>query len=194
MKGYHLNILAALLIGSVAAQAQNNRSADGIYHKADDFKNQKVAEQLGTGDKLQTNSFFGGSQVKVVRDGKRNTLAKNDLFGCRENGKDYRFYKNGEYQIADTAGFYLYKRNEFAAGRKGQVPQPVYYFSKSAISPLLKLTIGNLNKEYQEETNFRYALMDYFKTDAQLANYDAQLKTYQLKYIYAQHSKSAMAK
>ena len=195
MKGYTIYFLALLLLGSASVYGQTKQLADGIYLKAGDFKNQQVSEELnGSSDRLQTNSFFGGKSVKVIRNGKTNILAKDEVFGYRLKGKDYRFYKNGAYQIADTAGFYLYKRTELTAGRKNQVPQPVYYFSKTASSPLLKLTIGNLNSEYQQQTDFRYALTDFFKSDAQLTSYDPRLKTYQLKYIYAQHHKTALSK
>ena len=194
MKRYSIPILALLLTGSFSLKAQSSKSADGLYLKPEDFKNQDVKERLAPGDRLQINSFFGGSDIKLVRKGQNTTFAKSDLFGYRFKGKDYRFFKDGEYEIADTVGFYLYKRKELTAGRKGQVPQTVYYFSKSAESELVRLTIGNLNKAYQEQDKFRYALMDFFKTDAQLTSYDPQLKMYQLKYIYSQHAKSMLSK
>jgi hypothetical protein len=102
--------------------------------------------------------------------------------GSREFGRE-------KYRIIDTAGFYLYSCNKLVQGEKIARPQLVYYFSVDGSTPVLELTMENLEKAFAGNARFRYLLEEEFRSDKQLMAYDQLLKTYKLKYIYSQSLK-----
>jgi hypothetical protein len=102
------------------------------------------------------------------------------------NGQEYRQVGNRKYEIVDTAGFYLYSYNMLVQGEKIARPETVYFFSVDKDSPVLQLTMENLEKAFASNPKFRYSLEASFHGDRQLMTYDKAIKMYKIKYLYSQ--------
>lgn len=98
--------------------------------------------------------------------------------------KSYRFYNHSDYEIVDTASFYIYYQYKEVTTGKGLVKTDVYYFSLNNHDAIIPLTINNLKLAFPGNDKFHYALDAYFKSDEDLLAYDYFLKVYKLKYIY----------
>lgn len=92
------------------------------------------------------------------------------------------------YTILDSTGFPLYSINKLVQGEKIARPQTVYYFRVDAQGPLQELTLQNLEAAFAANSRFRYALEAQFRSDKDLAAYDAYLKTYKVEYLFLQAS------
>jgi hypothetical protein len=124
--------------------------------------------------------------------GEKQGFDKNKADSYRNrDGKMYRFFGNGEYQILDTAYFYLYYRYEQVEKLKGKslVKTDEYFFSRNAESPIQLLTAENLKRAFPDNLSFHYAIDAEFKRDQDLIGYDTYYKGYKLKYIYNQSLK-----
>jgi len=184
-----LNIAVALIICLFTVKASSEELPDGIYTSATDFINRKMNYQLNADhrkDKLYINEFLNGAYIKIIAEGKERKLLKKDAFGYRYAQQDYRFYKNNEYKIVDTAGFYLYTHRELVQSVKGYELHNIYYFSKTASAPILPLTLKNMEAVYPQNTKLRYLIEGQFSTDTALSQFDTVLNTYKIKYIYLQ--------
>ena len=109
------------------------------------------------------------------------------------NGQGYREVGKRKYVIVDTAGFYLYSYNMLVQGEKIARPETVYFFSVDKESPVLELTMDNLEKAFASNPKFRYSLEASFHgaastvaRDKQLIVYDKAIKMYKIKYLYSQ--------
>ncbi len=99
-----------------------------------------------------------------------------------------RIYHKEKFQVVDTTAFYLYTQNKnvVPAGGKGMYRTDLYFFSTTADSPILPLTIENLKSAYPDKSAFHYALDAYFNSDKQLMAYDVYAKMYKLKFLFLQ--------
>jgi hypothetical protein len=111
------------------------------------------------------------------------------MYGGPAKTQDYRKVGREKFRIIDTAGFYLYSLNKLVQGEKIARPETVYYFSVDSGSPVLELTMENLEKAFAGNARFRYSLEEEFHGDKHLMAYDKFLKTYKIKYLYSQASK-----
>jgi hypothetical protein len=102
------------------------------------------------------------------------------------NAQQYRETGKRKYEIVDTAGFYLYSYNMLVQGEKIARPETVYFFSVDRESPVLQLTMDNLEKAFASNPKFRYSLEAQFHGDRQLMAYDKATKMYKIKYLYSQ--------
>lgn len=100
--------------------------------------------------------------------------------------QEYRKVGREKFRVIDTTGFYLYSLNKLVQGEKIARPETVYYFSVDSGSPVLELTMDNLEKAFAGNAKFRYSLEEEFHGDRQLMAYDKLLKTYKIKYLYGQ--------
>jgi hypothetical protein len=107
------------------------------------------------------------------------------------DGKIYRLYGKGEYQVLDTAYFCLYYRYEQVEKLKGKSLEKTdeYFFSRNAESPIQLLTAENLKKTFPDNLAFHYAIDAHFRSDQDLIAYDPYYKGYKLKYLYNQSLK-----
>ncbi len=109
---------------------------------------------------------------------------------CHErSGQPYRLLVKSHYLILDTAHFYLYSYNKLVQGDKIARPTTCYYFSLDAASPVLPLTIANLEKVFSRDADFCYKLHTDFRSDKDLITWIPSLKTYKIKYAYGQSYK-----
>lgn len=108
------------------------------------------------------------------------------LYSAAAKAQEYHKVDREKFRIIDTAGFYLYSLNKLVQGEKIARPETVYYFSIDRQSPVLELTMENLEKAFAGNARFRYSLEEEFRGDRQLMAYDKLLKTYKIKYLYSQ--------
>jgi hypothetical protein len=102
------------------------------------------------------------------------------------NGQEYRQVGKRKYTIVDTSGFYLYSCNMLVQGEKIARPATVFFFSVDRESPVLQLTMDNLEKAFADNPKFRYSLEASFHDDKQLTTYDKAINMYKIKYLYSQ--------
>lgn len=182
-----LLISAIMGIHSISSTAQGEQGKTGVYLTEKDYKSHKLSYTLAKGDKLQLNEFLGGQNIDLFYQGRKVKLAKESIFGYRDNGKDFRLYHNDAYRIIDTAGFLLYGREKLTQQGKGYTHTEQYFYSLNTAKPLVQLTIQNLCNSFPDKPGFRYSIEGSFKKDADLVNYDRLSKQYKIKYLYFQH-------
>lgn len=162
----------------------------GLYLTSEDYNNRKLSFETdgSNGNSIKLNSFFESGKVVVTYNGKREVLSKNEVFGYRYNGQDYRYFNNTAYKILDTKDFYIYSAPKLVQEGKGQKPVEVYYYSSTNKSAVEPLSIKNLQNTYAENAKFRYMIAAEFSSDNALVQYDAAIKEYKVKYIFEQSS------
>ncbi len=193
MKKFKLPVIIIIMtlgfIKNSPAQTQSN----GLYLTYSDFKNHKLSYGFDSNEprnnKIILHDFFEGSKVTLISNGKKQTFAKSEIFGYRENNRDYRFQDNKAFEIIDTDGFYLYKHDKLTAGGKGPKPVSTEYFSTKANAEILQLTQQNIDKAFASNYKFRNLVQAEFKTDDQLTEFDNALNKYQIKELYIESSK-----
>jgi hypothetical protein len=176
--------IAIISIHGMSAKAQNANT--GIYLTEQDYKSNKLTYVLKDHDKLRLNEFLEGKNISLTYQGKRVTLSKSEIFGCRQDNHDFRFYHNQAYKILDTAGFLLYSREKLTQGTKGNKPVEKYFYSVDPLQPVTGLTIQNLSNSFPDQTSFRYSLQSNFNNDSDLITYDKLSKQYKIKYLFFQ--------
>ncbi|ASU32008.1 hypothetical protein [Mucilaginibacter xinganensis] len=182
-----------LVISAMGLRAQTANKEKGIYLTEQDYKNHKLSYLLESHDKLQLNEFMNGKNVSLTYQGKKIKLAKQDIFGYRLQGQDFRFYQNEAYRIIDSAGFLLYSRSKLVQQGKGPKPVEQFYFSGGANEPLLGLTVANLWNSFPKQVSFRYSLQRNFNGDADLVAYDKLSGQYKIKYLYFKQNQQVNA-
>ena len=177
-------LLMIVFVQSTLAKAQKV----GLYLTAEDFLNHKISYESdgSNGTKIQLHEVFGGANVMVIQNGKRQAFSKSTIFGYRNNGQDYRYFNNSAYRIIDTQGFYIYGLCKLVPAGKGPKQTEFFYFSSKPDGGIKPLTMDNLQAVFSKDTRFLYAVQGFFRTDNELTAYDPNLKEYKLKYLYAQ--------
>jgi hypothetical protein len=178
----HLVILPILTL----SQFFGNPDTKGIYRTQADFDQHHLefsAPSTSRKVHIHIHDFLGAPNVTVDSGGQKYYILKLELFGYRENKKDFRFFQDQAYEILDTVGFYLYAKSALQKN-KGSAVVTQYYFSKSGSDSILPLTIDNLKQAFPDKGAFRYALDCQFGRDSRLLEYDNQLHTYKLKQLF----------
>ena len=178
-------LLTTLLVLSLNSYA---KSQSGIYMNLSDYKNNKLTYEIGCakGEKIHVHDFFWNmTTIKVVDDGKKYTLKKDELYGYKDcNNIVYRFYNNLEYRIAETSSIYIYVRKENIAQNKNNKVVDVYYFSSTPDGEILPLTLGNLKGSYKSNDKF-LDLLDKFFNASNVCAYDDLHKTFKVNYVFS---------
>ncbi len=182
-------LLTALLIMSLNSYA---KSQSGIYMNIADYRNNKLTYEIGCakGEKIHIHDFFWNmATIKVVDDGKKYTLKKDELYGFRDCNNDvYRFYNNMEYLIAEAGNVYIYLRKENTAQNKNNKVVNVYYFSATPNGEILSLTLGNLKKAFKDNDKLT-DLLDKFFNAGDVCAFDQVHNTFKVNYVFFKNNK-----
>lgn len=193
MKKFKLTMIAIIMTLGYIKNSYAKTEVNGLYLTENDYVNHKVSYSYDPkseqGNKIILHDFLEGKNVTVVINGKKQILPKDQLFGYRKDGVDYRFNGNKAYEIVDTEGFYLYQHERLEHQGKGLKPVAVFYFSTKANSEILQLTERNIDKAFAANYKFRYQVQADLPTDQALETYDKVLNKYEIKEIYAESSK-----
>ncbi|EHQ25949.1 hypothetical protein [Mucilaginibacter paludis] len=176
--------LMALFIQNAAANGQST----GLYLTTQDYLNHKLSYNASN-DQIKVNGLLGSSKVLLVHNGEKQAIAKGEVFGYRKDDKDFRLFNKGEYKILSSNGIIIYSKTSLVLQGKGPKPIELFYFSESASSPILSLTIANLESVYAKNQKFMYAVESLFKSDSELSSYDAYNKQFKLAYLYTENTK-----
>jgi hypothetical protein len=185
-------MIAICIMASFSQKTIAGTQTTGLYLTSDDFINHKLSFETdgSNGNKIKLNGFFESGEVVVTYDGKEQVFSKNEIFGYRSNGQDYRFFNNTAYKILDTKDFYIYSAPKLVQEGKGPKQVETYYYSTTSKSAVERLTIKNLQNTYAENAKFKYLVEAEFSSDNALVQYDAALKEYKVKYIYDQSAQN----
>ena len=185
-------MIAICIMASFSQKTIAGTQTTGLYLTSDDFINHKLSFETdgSNGSKIKLNGFFESGKVVVTYNGKEQVFSKNEIFGYRSNGQDYRFFNNTAYKILDTKDFYIYSAPKLVQEGKGPKPVETYYYSSTSKSVVEPLTIKNLQNTYAENAKFKYLVEAEFSSDNALVQYDAALKEYKVKYIYDQSTQN----
>ena len=191
MKKFKLPVIMIIMTLGFIKNSPAQTPSSGLYLTYNDFVNHNLS--YGFDDtqknKIILHNFFEGSKVTLVSNGKKQVFAKSEIFGYRENNRDYRFQNNKDYQIVDAEGFYLYKHDKLVQGTKGLKPATTAYFSTKANAEILELTHRNINKAFASNYKFRNMVQAEFKIDNDLNQYDNALNKYQIKELFIESIK-----
>jgi hypothetical protein len=191
MNKFKLPVIIIIMTLGFIKNSPAQTQSSGLYLTYNDFVNHKLSygSDESHKNKIVLHDFFEGSNVTLISNGEKQVFAKNELFGYRENNRDYRFQNNKAYQIVDTEGFYLYKHDKLVQGSKGLKPVSMGYFSAKANAEILELTPQNIDKAFASNYKFRNMVQAEFKTDNDLNQYDNALNKYQIKELFIESSK-----
>jgi len=184
MKALKLMIMVPIMAIFIQNATASGQSA-GLYLTVQDYMNHKLS--YTDNDKIKVTGLLGSHNVVLTHDGKKQVLAKSEIFGYSVNGVDYRFYNNAEYRITSSKGLYIYTRTELVQQGKGPKPTEVYFFSASIADPIQPLTVTNVLSVYAKHPQFTYAVESFFKSDSELTAYDNYNKEYKLAYLCSQN-------
>jgi len=185
-------MIAICIMASLSQKTIAGTQTTGLYLTSDDFINHKLSFETdgSNGGKIRLNGFFESGKVVVTNNGKEQVFSKNEIFGYRSNGQDYRFFNNTAYKILDTKYFYIYSSPKLIQQGKGPKPVDTYYYSSTAKSEVQPLSIKNLENTYAENPKFKYMVEAEFSSDNALVQYDAAIKEYKVKYIFDQSAQN----
>ena len=148
-----------LILNTFNLLAQDNNY--GIYKSAEDYKNGKLSCEISAASKgkIKLHDFFSGKYVDVITYGKNYRFCEDSIFGYRDSKKeDFRFYKtyDKEYRILENKDIVVYLGSARISHYNDKHIQfgPAYFFSKTADSPVLPLTILNLKRAFPENLKF----------------------------------------
>lgn len=183
-------MIAIFIMASFSQKTIAATQTTGLYLTSDDFVNHKLSFETdgSNGGKIKLNRFFESGKVVVTYNGKEQVFSKNEIFGYRSDGQDYRFFNNTAYKILDTKDFYIYSSFKLIQQGKGPKPVEAFYYSSTAKSAVEPLSIKNLQNTYAENPKFKYMVEAEFSSDNALVQYDAAVKEYKVKYVFEQSS------
>ncbi len=188
MKKFRIPLIMMMIVTFGFMQKSNaQKKSNGLYLTYTDYLNHKLSYSADNraGSKIIIHEFIGQKDVTVIDGGKKQNIAKSELFGYRVNNNDYRFYNDKAYQIVDTTGFYIYSYDKLIQQGKGPKPTRIYYFSKKTDTEILRLTPENIAKAFPKNQMFKYMVEVEAKSDIKLDAYDTQSDEYKIKELYS---------
>lgn len=170
-----------ILLGAFALKMSGQGRVTGIYYSPADYTNHKLVN-VEKHQHVKLHDVFYKHYVELVAYDTTLKFEKDSLFGfVDENRTTYRFHKKEIYPVLHRGALMLYKIQPMAT--KNGVPDPYYYFSKSASSPVLKLTKTNLAKEFADNPKFIELLDQHFQDDYDLHLFDDSNAYYLLDHV-----------
>lgn len=177
--------LTALMVLSFTCEA---KSQGGVYMTPSDFVNRKLSYEHDSRI-LLNNSVLELPYITVIDHDKKLKLKKNEIFGYVDRNKAaHRFYGNTDYQIAEAGSIIIYVQTERIAESKGYKVKKNFFFSTSAGSEIIRLTVDNLKNAYRTNEKF-LDLLDQYMSNGDVAAYDNIHNTYKVNYVYAKAMK-----
>jgi hypothetical protein len=158
------------------------QSAVALYKTEEDFISNRPSFIKGKNNcKIRIRDFSYNSRVKVTYGKSILRLSKDSLYGYKNNaGVFYRFYKKKIYQCLNPSENILLYKVRATIGGKYQPATYTYYFSKNAYSPILLLTINNVENSFEGQNKFLMRLGGAFKYDSDLLEYDYNFNLYKI--------------
>jgi hypothetical protein len=158
----------------------------GVYKSAIDFKNNKLdykVDCLKGKFRIHFVDFYGASPIVVIREsGAKYKLKGSEVYGFRNcEGKIFRYYRHGTYQLAEAGNVYIYTRERNVAQSKGFITTVDYFFSTSADGEIMPLHKAALEKAYSYNEGF-LARLQYFR--GSVTDYDEVHHMFCINYLF----------
>ncbi|MFM2224448.1 MAG: hypothetical protein RJA07_650 [Bacteroidota bacterium] len=162
-------------------------SSTGIYLTAKDFQQHKISFTSSPQKKykISIDEIFYSPFIKISFGDSTIKLSKEIVYGYRNSQNiSFRFFNKNEFEISNPTETILLYKLTVAAGARGSATTTKYFFSKDAASPIVPLSIYNLQKIFANDASFQEWITIYFHTDEELLKYDAVNKMYQLNHVF----------
>lgn len=167
------------LVAVVAAGQTVSGPTSGVYLTAADYQNHHLTSggdsaAQATPVKLRLTE----KSIEVQQDSKSRRFAKNKVFGFRsDDGRDYRFGSNQEYEIVEAKELYIYTKSISALSPRGRESQggksdQKHYFSLGAKGQIRDLTLANLKQAIPKNHKFHDLLDTTFGEGRNVSEYD----------------------
>jgi len=157
-----------------------NSEVKGIFLSYDDFKQNKIvcSSNIQKKDiKIKLNQFFISPEISCFELKKDSVFHKDSIFAIHlSNGANYRFINRNPYFIADTSFLFIYTystviteyKQSGPTRRAKEIPITYYYFSSGQNQEVYSLTVANLCKYLQIESDIKVAINQKYKSDDML--------------------------
>lgn len=175
-----LAMFSTFVFGAAAAGGQTvSQPTSGVYLTAADYQNHHLTSgDSSTSQGAPVKLRLSDRYVEVTQGSKSHRYAKDKIFGFRsDDGRDYRFTSNREYEILEAKELCIYAQTPRARtprGRENPVAQPErkYYFSVGLGGKIRDLTLTNLKQAIPKNHRFHDLLDTTFVEGRNLAEYD----------------------
>lgn len=134
--------------------------------------------------KINLNELFNKPYITIKLNDTIIKLCKDSVFGLLDcTNTIYRLYLKDRFTLINTGEHVLiYSQTTFVQNKS--FPETNYFFSVSANSAILPLTIWNLKKAFPGDDSFHDLIDAYFKYDSELINYDYFHKEFKINYLF----------
>ncbi|MCK9219144.1 MAG: hypothetical protein M0P47_03725 [Bacteroidales bacterium] len=186
------SVILVVFAGTCKGQAVDSKtSKSGLYMTSDDFSKGKLTYEtncLNNRNSIKNSDFDQRKTVRISYHDSTFKLAKSSIWGYRLcNGKEYRIFKNQEFEIIDRSSIIIYQkhyiRNMNPRGNNSSHTIS-YFFSEKSDSPLKELNLSNLESSFPTNKKFHDLIDLYFKSDEELLIYDDYYKMYRVNHFY----------
>jgi hypothetical protein len=161
-----MHYLSWLLFALVPAILRGQTVVTGLYLSPVDFENNKLYH-IEKHALVKLHEGIYKPFIEIIKKDERLRFRKDSLFGYMTSDLTvYRFYERKEYPVLFKGELLLYII--IPVRTKGGNDEPVYYFSRSAASAILKLKKSNLIKEFHDNSRFLDLLDQYFTDEEDL--------------------------
>lgn len=175
-------IFTLFFSGITVIKAQEHQR--GIYRSAEDFVSRKLTH-ASKHTHIKLHEVFKKDIIEVKHNDSNYVYKKHEIFGYKENtGEEFRVHEYKFYQILNPTEKVLIYKMPHGIPQKGQAQAYSYFFSKNASSPILSLTLKNVEGQFADNVKFDEFLETHFKTDEDLLEYDSIHKMYKLNRLY----------
>jgi hypothetical protein len=156
----------------------------GVYKTSDDFINRTLSH-AGKNTKLKTHDTFHKELFVVKYHDSTFSYLKKDLFGYRtKDGQNFRFFENRNYPILNPTEPILIYVVSSGTGMRNSPFTEQYYFSRTASSNILPLSLKTLEIEFADNLEFTKLLSVYFKPNDSLSEYDRLHHIYKINRLF----------
>lgn len=191
---HFLFALLLLLECRILYSQQKDSCEAGVYVAQDDFVNNRLSYKINTGVKGNKLEFTFPSDmtlaVKIITPDTTFKFAPGSIYGYNDCGKIFRYFEGGKelnaqedyYQVEEAGGLILYS-SAFVSDNET-------FYSKTLTSPIHRLVMENLKKDFKNHPQFIEAAKELNKKVGDgLATRDENGK-YLINKIYQENIKS----
>lgn len=167
----------------IALQSHSVQLSDssGIYLTVDDYLKRKLSLAYRCGARKSRIKINSKPTISIVRHSVRHRFYKNEIFGFKKCGVDYRLYAGEYFEILSSKWLYLYKYTyEEEVGRNVRILTK-YYFSQTAESILFPLTRHYLEWVFRDNKKLIDFLRDSVNAEDLLIQLDKFTNMYYLR-------------
>ena len=186
-KTLYWNFIALIVVKfSLFSSLLTAQSVQGIYLSADDFTSNKLSFEKGSSKKykIKLHSLSFKSPIKITWGDSIIHLNKDSVFGYKDHdGTSYRFFNKTVFTMMNPGANILLYKVMSAAKTKYEEATYSYYYSKDVNSPVMSLTLRNLENTFSDNKVFVDFLEVHFRNNDELLEYDSNHRMYKINHL-----------